>query len=48
MKKENYNHYIYSLCTKDMKKFIQKEILLKMKNEIFENNRTSFCLESFI
>ena len=45
--KEKYNHYYYSLCTNDMKKYISKEILLKINNEVFEKNSTSFCLDSF-
>ena len=45
--KEDYNHYIYSLCTKDMKKYISKNILSQIDDEIFEKNTTSFCIESY-
>ena len=44
-KRENFDHYIYSFCTEDMKKYIKKEITEIIDNKIYFN--FSFCIESF-
>ena len=44
-KRENYDHYIYSFCNKDMKKYFNKNILSIIDDADFLNN--SFCIESF-
>jgi len=44
-KRENFDHYIYSFCTEDMKKYIKKEITEIIDDKIYFN--FSFCIESF-
>ena len=44
-KREKFNHYIYNLCTKDMKKYIKKEIREQIDDSIYYHY--SYCIESF-
>ena len=45
-KRENYDHYIYSICNKDMKSYINNQHLLSIIDDsLYYNN--SFCIESF-
>jgi len=44
-KRENFNHYIYSFCTKEMRNKLKKEISNNIEDSYYDNN--SFCIDSF-
>ena len=45
-KRENYDHYIYSICNKDMKSYINNQNIISIIDDsLYLNN--SFCIESF-